>query len=280
MGQEAIAMTSLAVSLSVDARGPSAIYILTDSRITWDDVGKRWDAGQKAFASRVSPDIFGFCGDAFFPSCMLHQILEQINTGLLFPPEAEPAQRHDLLRESFESGIAKRIDAPMRAFSIYHGAREGKSMASKFRLWKTDYSAATGKWYDNELDINSDKSYLAKIDGSGRNAVENSVLGWNATAAGGTSRAAVWAFCEALDSGKDPFSGGAPQLVGIWRAGPARIFGFVWKKRRYVAGLEVLNSHSVTNIGWFNDLFERCDGESGERLPGAQAHTKPELSEP
>lgn len=58
-------MTSLGVALAIDARGPSAMYIITDSRISWPN-GGHWDAGQKTFVSACSPDIFGFCGDAFF----------------------------------------------------------------------------------------------------------------------------------------------------------------------------------------------------------------------
>jgi hypothetical protein len=268
-------MTSLAVPISVDSRGPCAIYILTDSRITWDNSGIRWDSAQKAFASRCTPDIFGFCGDAFFPPSILRQILEQINSGLLFPSDANADLRHNLIKKGLKTALSKRINAQISQFSIYHGARDGEFMSSKFRLLKMDYYASMDKWYDTEMMISGANSYLVRIDGTGRNAVEQCVKNWDQSTAKGTSRAAVWSFCEALGSGNDPRSGGAPQLVGIWRKEAAKNFGFIWQGRRYVAGLEVEESPLCQNVPWFNELFERCDGEATTRSQGAQIHEKP-----
>jgi hypothetical protein len=272
-------MTSLAVSLSIDARGPSALYIITDSRITWQTAGKRWDSGQKAFASRRTPDIFGFCGNAYFPPVILNQMLEQINSGLLFAPDDSAAERHDRVKEVLRIAVQKQTAAPITPFTIYHGARDGEFMLSRFRVWKTDYSAATDKWYDSEHNLDESKSYLARIDGSGRNAIESRGADWLETDARDTSRSAVWSFCDALASGNDPFSGGAPQLVGIWRKGPAQNFGIIWQGQRYLAGLEVTPGNGLNNLQWFNELFERCDGDTGMRLKDAQPHLKPTIAD-
>jgi hypothetical protein len=252
------------------------MYIITDSRITWGSSNMRWDAAQKAFASRTTADIFGFCGEAHFPQAILHQTLEQINSGLLLSAQDESAVRHERIKEVLEHAISKQVSAPLDHFTIYHGAREGELMASTFRLWKIDYSVGTGKWYDSELSLDETRSYLARIDGSGRNAVENRGLDWLKTEAGGTSRSAIWSFCDALASGADPFSGGAPQLVGLRRKGFAKNFGMIWNDRRYVAGLEVPDGATVNSVEWFNRLFERCDGESKTRLKNAQQHSKPD----
>lgn len=272
-------MTSIAASLSIDTRGPSALYIITDSRITWETSSARWDAGQKTFASSVSPDIFGFCGEAFFPPAILRQILEQINSGLLFDTSHTAADRHALLVAALKGAIKRISGAPTKWFAIFHGARDGELMPSTFRLWKTEYYASTDKCYDKELDLNETRSYLATIDGSGRNSIENRESVWMQSDAVGTSRAAIWSFCEALSSGADPRSGGPPQLVGIWRKGPARTFGFVWQDKRFFAGLEMTEGHRLNNVLWFNSLFERCDGETGARLANAQAHKKPTILE-
>jgi len=264
------------VTLSVDARGPSGIYIITDSRITWDTDAVRWDAGQKAFASRRTADAFGFCGDAFFAPAILRQLLEQVNAGLLFPDDLGASARHTIMIQAFLDAMQKRTDAPMRTFSIFHGAREGELMMSHFRLWKTQYSAITDNWTDEELDIIDDsRSYLALVDGSGRREIEMRGRDWIGTVAEGTSRSAIWAFCDALHSGKDVYSGGPPQLVGIWRKGPARSFGFLWHGKRYFAGLEVPQDAAWSSVEWFNHLFERCDGKSGRRLRGAQSQRQP-----
>lgn len=268
-------MTSLAASLSVDERGPSALYIITDSRITWERSTIRWDAGQKTFASHASPDIFGFCGDAFFPPAIIRQVIEQLDAKLLCGDSLDASQRHERIAGVLRQAISQRIGAPMRAFSIFHGAREGEFMKSRFRLWETMYSVAVDRWDDVERNLSEDRSYLVRIDGSGRNMIENKGREWLNTNAEGTSRAAIWSFCDALASGNDPHSGGAPQLVGIWRKGPARTFGFVWHGKRYLAGLEVPEGATWHCVDWFNELFERCDGQTGKLLEGAKSHQKP-----
>jgi hypothetical protein len=268
-------MTSLAATLSIDQRGPSALYLITDSRITWETSANRWDAGQKAFASRTMPDIFGFCGDAYFPPTILRQILEQLDTGLLCAADLDVDSRHSCIVERLQHAISKRTDAPMKAFSVFHGIREGELMKSRFRLWETRYSVAANYWSDKEHDLANDHSYLVHVDGSGRNVIENRSRDWISTTAEGTSRAAIWAFCDALASGKDDYSGGPPQLVGIWRKGPAKSFGFVWEGKRYFAGLEVPDGAICNKVEWFNRLFERCDSQTGNALKVAQRHQKP-----
>lgn len=267
-------MTSLAVSVSVDARGPSGLYIITDSRITWGKDSIRWDAGQKAFASRRTPDVFGFCGDAFFPPAILRQILEQVNVGLLMADDSDAATRHAAVSRAFRQAIEKRVGASVQNFSIFHGSREGSLMQSRFRVWEIQYSM-DGKWTDFERDVNDAQSYLVHVDGTGKHVLETRGRDWVGTAAGGTSRAVIWSFCDALHSGKDSYSGGPPQLVGIWRKGPAQSFGFLWHGKPYLAGLEVPADAVWESVNWFNHLFERCDGKTGRRLKDAQKHSKP-----
>jgi hypothetical protein len=118
-------------------------------------------------------------------------------------------------------------------------------------------------------------SYFARIDGSGKSYIENSGEEWIDTNAEGTSRAAIWSFCKALREGKDPSSGGPPQLVGIWRKGPARSFGFQWDGKPYLSGAEVPGDADFACVDWFNDRFERCDGATGNPRAGAKHHGKP-----
>ncbi|MCP5084844.1 MAG: hypothetical protein GY948_24420 [Alphaproteobacteria bacterium] len=148
-------------------------------------------------------------------------------------------------------------------------------MASRFRLWRTRYDAANDRWSDAECELETENSYLAQLDGSGKKLIEKQGLEWVGTNVDGTSRAAIWSFCDALKSGEDPHSGGPPQLVGIWRKGPAQNFGFIWDGKRYFGGLEITAGSASNSVNWFNHLFERCDGISGKRLKGAQPHVKP-----
>lgn len=215
-------MTSLAVALSVDPRGPCALYIITDSRITWDSSDMRWDAGQKAFASRRTPDIFGYCGDAFFPPAILRQLVDQVDSGLLFASDLPAAGRHDAILAAFRNAMERRFGAPMHAFSLFHGARDGELMASRFRLWETRYNPTDGTWADAEHSIGTAQSYLVHLDGSGRATVRARSHDWAGSEAEGTSRAAIWSFCDALHSGKDPLSGGRHNSSGFGERAPAR----------------------------------------------------------
>ena len=263
-------MTSLAVTLSVDSRGPSGLYVVTDSRITWSSQSRRWDAGQKAFASSYSADVFGFCGDAFFPPSVLRQVIELIDARLLFDASVSAEHRHNKAVEVFRSAIKKGFDAPIQNFSIIHGSRNEEFMASSFRVWKTQFTSQTGEWEDQELVLADGQSYLAYIDGSGAATISRYVKKWDATLAKETSRAAMWAFFDALHSKSDKNSGGPPQLVGIWRKGAARQFGFIWDGKRYFCGVEVPPDSKFDCVKWFNQDFERYDGGKIKRLRGAQ----------
>ena len=76
-------MTLLASWLAVDSRAPSAVYIMSDSRISWDNRAF-FDYGKKVFGCKNYPDIFGYCGDVLFPSIVLNQIVDIADHGLLF----------------------------------------------------------------------------------------------------------------------------------------------------------------------------------------------------
>ena len=268
-------MTSLAVALSIDSRGPCAMYIVTDSRITWRTRSERWDAGQKTFAPVNSPDIFGFCGNAYFPPLALRQMIDLVNAGIIFRSSEAVEYRHQKAIDVIRSAIENGSDLPISNFSIFHGSRDGEFMTSRFCAWKTQYISQTGKWIDQELDLSNGESYLAHIDGSGATTVSRQADRWQGTSAKGTSRAAIGAFCDALYSENDEFTGDPPQLVGIWRKGFARQFGFIWCGKRYLCGVEVPSDAQFDKVHWFNQCFERFDGGKIRRLKDAKRHSKP-----
>jgi hypothetical protein len=95
-------------------------------------------------------------------------------------------------------------------------------MNSTRLLWHTRWSSKSG-WSDAPM-VLEDVSALTIALGSGELVVAN-----HQTAArselGTFSRAVFIGFCDALVSGQDPFSGGAPQLVGLYRHGAGMHFG-------------------------------------------------------
>jgi len=270
-------MTSLAAWVGVDSRGPTSIYIASDSRISWDkDARIRWDHAKKVFTSSSTPEIFGFCGDVLFPSIFLSQftvILAGKSLGLITDPDARA-------RMIMEYAIRSRQDFPVEAgidasFQILYCCRTGENMQATFHAFIIEYSKQSGQWSCGRMDLPDDSGVLF-AGGSGKHSVEKWKGYWDKSSQGGTSRAVFSAFCDSLDSGLDLQTGGAPQLVGIRRSFLAAHYGIIWKGSRYELGIKLSacpNTGSLTE--WRNSLFERCDGSTMQPIVSAKRHHKP-----
>jgi hypothetical protein len=145
-------------------------------------------------------------------------------------------------------------------------------MVFRFRLWRLDWSHALG-WADQEVELPTE-SVLVLAVGSGADIVTRWDGEWRRRLSR-TSRTVFGAFCDALRSKGDPRTGGAPQLVGIYRTDAARVFGAVSEEKRFVCGLEVPDSSALKSMEWRNELFERCDGRTLQRIPEAQRQPRP-----
>lgn len=269
-------MTTLAAWSGVDPRGPASLYLVSDSRISWGSYFNRWDAGRKLFACRRTPDVLGYVGDVLFPSLILGQIIDAADGGVLFPMDASAEARHAVIVETVKASLARRFNAPDHGFAILHGARDGSGMNARFRLWTLTYVASTwtkgAVWTDGELSINDTQSGLHIALGSGKRAVEEQNEALQYDPQGRTSRAIFWAFCDALKKKADPLSGGAPQLVGLYRTDIPRSFGIIYERQRYYQGLLVPGSAHLGGIEWRDVTFQRVDGATMQVLPGAQRH--------
>jgi hypothetical protein len=248
-------MTSLAAVLSVDSRGPAGLYLMTDSRITWKGYDGEWDAGQKTYFASNQAHIFGFCGDAAFPPSVARQLIEQIEAGIIGLGDDPDVVRADILA-GIEWAHAAATNKFFDGFSLFHGYREGCGMKCNFHLWRYQYFRSTDKLYFSRINLDATTSCLAHIDGSGKSTIQHFRDTVARGVAASTSRAAVWTFYDALLSGNDRATGGAPQLVGLWRAGPAQRFGVIWQGARYVAGIKLPSGVSSGTIHWFDDKFE------------------------
>ncbi len=263
-------MTSLVMWLGVDSRGPASLYLASDSRISWNRT-MTWDYGRKLFASKQFPDVMGYCGVALFPSQVLSQIMDLIDGGLLFEAGDDPGARLDkvsrLIATSFEGYPENSSE-----FTIVHGTREGLGMDSAFHVFLL--SRESGGWTRERLDLPT-QSAAIRFLGSGREPLRRWDTIWSRTKEAGTSRMVFGAFCDALLSAEDPYTGGVPQLVGLYRKGPASDFGVLFKGQRHLLGLPAIESDLLSAVEWRNALFERCDWRTGQRLPGAQRHDRP-----
>jgi hypothetical protein len=265
-------MTTFMAWVAVDDRLPSAIYLASDSRITWGTQRIRWDSGRKLFACAKHPDLFGYVGDVVFPSLVLGQIVEAADRGLLFDVGAGPNKKHVAFVQAVKNSFTARQSAPTLDFSIVHitGSLEA---AITFHAWELSYNASASTWTDSPpIPMPQKKSELLLPLGSGAKPLKARYNHVKSRLQGDTSRAVFWAFCDALAAGDDPLTGGAPQLVGLYSNLKAKSFGIVFQGRRYFLGMPLPGSPEDSEIEWRDEKFQRINGATLELIDGAQRH--------
>ena len=264
-------MTSLVVWVGVDSRGPASFYFASDSRISWGN-NLTWNYGRKLFASQKHPDVFGYCGDVLFPSLILGQLISMMDSEIIFVSQESPEEKFKWISFLIQQTFHELPQAAQNTFHIVYCSRCGEGMMSTFEMYTLEWNSKDG-WVSSKL-LLPVQSNLVLCLGSGRNAIRVSHLCWQQTEVKGTSRAVFSAFCDSLETGLDPYTGGAPQLVGLYRKGYAKNFGIIFKEQRYLLGLPI-NEANFTIVEWRNCLFERCDPCTKHRLPDAQPQPRP-----
>lgn len=260
-------MTSLAVWPGIDSRGLSTIYTASDSRLSWPGSTDFWDCGSKVFACPSSPDIFGFYGDVLVPSMVLPRLVE----APILASVLAAAARHTIVSQMFRSCADALPSMRRSTFGILHASRDREGMDSDRVLWHLQWTLDTG-WADIQVPL-QDISSLTISLGTGQRVSSNYTAASRAEL-GAVSRAVFTGFCDGLTSCEDPFSGGPPQLVGLYRHGAGKHFGVIFQGKNYYRGIDA-SSIALPDIEWRNELFERCDS-SGQCLQGAQL--QPRLS--
>jgi hypothetical protein len=264
-------MTTLVGWVGVDSRGPASIYLASDSRISWG-LANVWDFGRKLFASRKYPEILGYCGDVLFPTQVLGQIIDLIDNELFLNQsdtlDAKKNKIFKILKDSF-GGYPANV---AQEFTIVYCARENEGMNSSFHLATLNWNKSL--WSEQWHPLPAESGVIKTL-GSGSRFNTKWYDIWSNTTEKRTSRSIFGAFCDTIQSGDDKYTGGAPQLVGIYRKGAAESFGIIFKNRRFILGLPVEASDKCEVVEWRNCIFERCDWRTMERLEGAQKHKRP-----
>lgn len=226
------------------------------------------------FACR-SADIFGYCGDVLYPTLFLGQVGDLIDRGLLWDRGLGANARHAKFFEYVKASFERRHNAPEYDFTIVHCARNGVGLMASFHIWKVSYRATTRDWIDERVDIvkPTESSVLLQL-GSGCRALDREITTWAASSQGGTSRSIFSAFCDSLEKGQDPLSGGVPQMVSLDRRSDGQVIGFISEGTRYLYGLPIQAHSELAKIRWVDALFQRMSPETGTLLPNAQRHAR------
>jgi hypothetical protein len=151
--------------------------------------------------------------------------------------------------------------------------REAESMSSRFFLHEARFHGRSAP-RTRSIEMPARSGVLAVL-GSGASSFYEALSAWGRSDAGGTSRAVFSALADVIRGGRDPGTGGPPQLVGLYRTGPGRPFGIVWEARRWLLGMEVKDGVPLNAVRWHNDLFEVADPADMGRLEGSQPQPRP-----
>ncbi|PYI90223.1 MAG: hypothetical protein DME97_18230 [Verrucomicrobia bacterium] len=162
--------------------------------------------------------------------------MKDIDRGVFFSPkdnlDARQERIVDFLRARLHDTLHTAYGKYASAFNILHAAREGVGLKSVFRLWIIRWSSARN-WQVSEIQM-PEYSKLLYEDGSGATALLIENANWQRSDVSKTSRAVFSSFCDALAVGKDPYSGGAPQLGGLFRKSEGKYFGVIYRNNRYL----------------------------------------------
>ncbi|UCV20074.1 hypothetical protein [Ferribacterium limneticum] len=258
---------------------PASLYFASDSRISWEQKDKSvvtWDHIKKVFAARTTPDIFALAGNVELAVTLVSQIVSLAEHGLLFDD-----------KDSAKTRFGKFVFAIKRNWNSYpwpqsvdlnfmHGFRIGEGVESEFYVGVLSYFSKKQEWHEQLLLCpNAKNSSVLEGLGTGKSVALEWIEKWNNTSEGNTSRVVFSGLCDAIRSNTDKASGGAPQLVRLYRKGSGAAVGVTWCGQRYFDGQQIYKEQIAEGVEWRNDLFEIVDGVSQERISGAQVHKKP-----
>ena len=240
-------MTSLIGWVGVDQNSPSSVYLASDSRLSWGET-ESWNFGRKLFTATKSPDILGYCGDVLFPSLVLARVIDLIDSGLLLsktdPPDIRFSKITDAIQISFD-GYPQNL-VVTKTFDVVYCTRQGEGMNLDFYVSVLSWHIDEG-WSSKQLNVPMKSGVIFSL-GSGKSNFEKWFARWENTEVAGTSRAVFGAFWDSVYSGDDRYSGGAAQMVGIYREGEGKTIGFVEDSKCFVFGLPVPESENLAAI--------------------------------
>ncbi len=121
-------------------------------------------------------------------------------------------------------------------------------------------------------------SNLLFAHGSGANQFMIDMRRWSSSAQGGTSRAIFSAFCDALKAGRDPLSGGEPQIVALTLRGAGQILGFCTDDQAFVFGSPIERGEALSVLEWRDAAFQRIDPTTLKLVKGAQRQVRPKMT--
>lgn len=247
-------LTSFLAWLAADRSRKSGLYFASDSRVTFIDGSFRDDC-VKLFCPSTSPEIFGMLGrDITFPKNALPTICAQIDQGRI--PQGLATSMYGRIDWVLcELKKMKALQPGGGDFTIFHASRNSYDVRSTFALTRHQFVGSRDIWLGKDYDLDSEQSHAIVFDGSGQQVVSTAVTPLT-IAIGSVSRVYFEGFCNALKSPcPDPFSGGAPQLLGLGSSGVGRHYGVQTTTGTFFRSLPASFNDVPKGTQWRNETF-------------------------
>lgn len=150
-------------------------------------------------------------------------------------------------------------------FTIFHASRNAYDAKCTFSLTRHKFVGESNIWFREDYDLDSDQSYAIVLDGSGKEIVSTALMPLTIEI-GSVSRVHFQGFCNALKSPcPDPFSGGAPQLLGLGSSGVGRHYGVQTTAGTFFKGVPASFTSVPHGTQWRDEAF-RPVGPDGPRM--------------
>ncbi|MFG0407853.1 hypothetical protein [Pseudomonas sp. XWY-1] len=262
-------MTTVVAWAAYDNRGPTSVYMASDSRISWNG-NTAWDYARKVFSCSNFPDLIAYVGEVLFTVQVISQWVSLSDSGEVFERDSSPEQRFEslctLVKRSFAS-----YPKPLAQdnFSIVFC-----SLNQTRNIFVGKLNRKDSQWSIEHPKI-PNKSDLILVEGSGKSSFTGIYSKFEKSEIGRTSRAVYSAFCIHVEKGLDKSTGAPPQLAAIYKKGISKPLGVVWKGKSYIFGIEVSDSERLGISDWRNYCFELCDARTLKIKVGAQRQPIP-----
>lgn len=140
-------------------------------------------------------------------------------------------------------------------FTIFHASRNSYDARCTFALTRHQFVGNRDIWLRDDYDLDREQSHAIVFDGSGYQIVSTAVTPLT-IAIGTVSRVYFEGFCNALKSPcPDPFSGGAPQLLGLGSCGVGRHYGVQTTTGTFFQGLPASFNNVPPGTQWRDETF-------------------------
>lgn len=282
-------MTTLAYWAGYDNKGITSIYIATDSRFKYsysngkaDDYS---DNSQKSFHSSITPDIFGIYGNNVLGfDRIIYDLIDNL-----------PVYRAMHSAEEYVSSIGIKILSTINKKNIkkpngriIHGFRWLSPIKFQFVEYiikeNNKVVSVDVKEIKIKVDVGFDGSYKQLSElvsfcyprASGSESLYAVISDDKDRSQRGFSRWHWQVFCDHINDPKDDYTGGAPQLVGLYEKWNGINFGIYFNSIPYIDGKRIGATGLCLipdGMKWHDELFQRIN-KYGELVDGAQRHAR------